>query len=128
MGSSSIPYTYSICWTGYVRKLDDATTGTTGVIVGEELEHLGLRAGPNPTGAGVTLWFRLGRGGPIKLAIHDAQGRLVRSLKSGNARPGEQSVRWDGLDQNGKKVDSGLYFASLETPGEIRSAKIVRIE
>src|SRR5207249_3246567 len=109
---------YTICWAGYV-----SPSGTTSVI-GGDAERLGFRIGPNPTAGGATLWFRLDREGPIKLAIYDAQGRLVRGLRTGTAHPGEQSVHWDGRDRNGKKVGSGLYFASLETQGEKHNAKI----
>lgn len=121
-GACCNPYPYTVCWTGYVVRT------VTSAVVGGEGERLGFRIGPNPTKGGATLWFQLDHDGPIKLAVYDSQGRLVRALKSGPARAGEQSVRWDGRDKNGATVQSGLYFARLEISGEKQSAKIVRVE
>lgn len=120
-GNCCNPYPYLICWTGYL------SPSATSSVDGGETGRVGFRIGPNPTGAGATLWFRLERDGPIKLAIYDTQGRILRVLKSGPARAGEQSVRWDGRDRNGNDVSPGLYYARLETPTEGRTGKIIRL-
>jgi hypothetical protein len=119
------PYdrSYTICWSGYMK----ASDGTTSVS-GKDQVGASLKIGPNPTKEGATLWFRLEREGPVKLAIYDAQGRVVRALKSGRVKAGEQSVRWDGRDRSGRNVEAGLYFARLETPGGRSHAKIVRVQ
>ena len=116
---------YTICWTGYLRPLPPPPTSVTG---GKDQVGLNLRVGPNPGTGSTTLWFRLDRPGPFKLAIYDPQGRLVRTLRSGQTAVGDQAVRWDGRDRNGKDVEAGLFFARLETSGGRRSAKIVRVE
>lgn len=113
---------YFICWSGYV-----SPSGTSSVSEGGD-EHLGFKLGPNPTGGGATLWFRLDRAGPVTIAIYDTQGRLIHGQKYAQMQAGERSVRWDGRDLNGKKVESGVYFARLEAPGERHGAKIVRVD
>jgi hypothetical protein len=117
---SSLGYPYTICWAGYV-----GSSHTTSVVK-DENELLGLKIGPNPMGSGATISFRLDQRGPVTLAIYDAGGRLVRRLQAGFMAPGDQQVRWDGSDRKGRSVDSGVYFARLETAGEQRTAKVVR--
>ena len=114
------PFPYTFCWSGYV-----APTSMTSVPT-EAAESFGLKIGPNPTGSGATISFRLARGGPVALGIYDAGGRLVRRLQSGFMPPGDQQVRWDGSDRKGRSVDAGVYFARLETATERRNTKIVR--
>lgn len=110
-----------ICWAGYVSQSGTSSVGDGGN------ERLGFKLGPNPGGGGATLWFRLDRAGPVTLAVYDTQGRLVYGQKFDHMSAGERSVRWDGRDGEGKKIESGVYFARLETPGERHGAKIVRV-
>ena len=115
------PIGYNICWSGYV-----APVSTTAVPATDESQLFGLKIGPNPTGSGATISFRLDHGGPVALGIYDASGRLVRRLQSCPMPPGDQQVRWDGSDRKGRSVESGIYFARLETAHGRRTAKIVR--
>lgn len=119
-GGCCNPYPYTVCWAGYV------SPSHTTSVVGDDGEPLGLRIGPNPTGSGATISFRLDRSGPVALGIYDARGRLVRQLKSGPMLPGDQQVSWDGRDRRGQSVESGVYFARLETVRDRRTAKIIR--
>ena len=59
--------------------------------------------------------FALPASGPVHLAIHDARGRLVRVLVDEVRDAGSHSVRWDGQDQAGRPVASGVYLARLQT-------------
>jgi hypothetical protein len=74
-------------------------------------------ATPNPALDGTTVRFGLPREGRISLEIYDAQGRRARSLQRGTFAPGEHSARWDGRDDLGRPVASGLYFLRLEVGG-----------
>jgi hypothetical protein len=53
----------------------------------------------------------------VRLALHDAAGRLVRELAAGARAAGEHAERWDLRDGNGNAVGTGLYFAHLEVEG-----------
>jgi flagellar hook assembly protein FlgD len=55
-------------------------------------------------------------GGSLNLKIYDLRGRIIRTLVSGNLEPGKQMVHWDGKDERGHSVPSGLYLYRLETP------------
>jgi serine protease AprX len=72
-----------------------------------------LESRPNPTTGAATLSFSLARAGEISLAIYDASGRRIRALLSGPRGPGTYAARWDGRDEKGIEVPSGIYFYKL---------------
>jgi hypothetical protein len=91
-------------------------------------DHLGLASRPNPFEAGVAIEFYLPEPDEVAVWIHDAAGRLVRSLDLGRRGPGRHVSGWDGRDSHGRQVASGVYYLSV-TAGRARlSAKLVRIE
>ncbi|MFH1502572.1 MAG: C25 family cysteine peptidase [Candidatus Eisenbacteria bacterium] len=51
--------------------------------------------------------------GPVLVTVHDASGRLVRTLHAGPAAPGTHELVWDGRDDVGNRVASGVYFARM---------------
>ena len=59
------------------------------------------------------------------MRIYDASGRLVRSLIDGALPPGWHGVRWDGKDDMGRSVSSGVYLVEFETCGFKDVRKIV---
>jgi hypothetical protein len=82
------------------------------IQVGKEREFA-LTSRPNPTSGASTLSFSLARSGEVSLAIYDASGRRVRALLSGPRGPGTYAARWDGRDEKGIEVPSGIYFYKL---------------
>jgi len=80
----------------------------------------------NPFSASATLQYSLTRPGRADLTIFDPQGRLVRSLVSGVEQAGHHAVVWDGRDERGESVGSGMYFARLVTAEGERKIKMVR--
>ncbi|HKA24817.1 MAG TPA: FlgD immunoglobulin-like domain containing protein [Candidatus Eisenbacteria bacterium] len=82
---------------------------------------------PNPARGLITLRFSLPRAARANLAIYDVEGRRVRQLASGVRAPGQQSVPWDGRDDNGRPVHAGVYFARLEAEGRAVTAKLATL-
>ncbi len=80
---------------------------------------------PNPFARESRLSFDLPASADVRFAIYGVDGRLVRTLVDGAAGPGTVSVTWDGTDDRGRRVGSGLYFMRLETEGQVRHGKIV---
>ena len=72
---------------------------------------------PNPAKGSAELVFALPAAGAASLRIYDGQGRRVRTLIGGERPAGRQSVRWDGRDEAGHAVGSGVYFARLKAAG-----------
>jgi hypothetical protein len=76
-----------------------------------------LTVSPNPFNPRTTLAFALAESGPVRVAIHDARGRLVRELWTGELPAGEQALAWDGRDDRGRDVAAGVYLARLQLHG-----------
>ena len=87
---------------------------------------LTLRPGyPNPTSAFSRWSYYLPREGRARLAVWDAQGRLVRVIFEGDQPIGWRDANWDGRDQAGREVATGIYFARLDTAERAVVRKIV---
>ena len=68
---------------------------------------------PNPFVETSTIRFHLAEPGAAELAVYDARGRLVRTLLEGEQPGGPQLVAWDGTDEYGRSVPSGVYLIRL---------------
>ena len=84
-----------------------------------------VRAAPNPFNPSTTLSFDLASGGRVRVDICDLRGRLVRRLADGVRAAGPVSLVWDGRDEAGGAMPSGLYVARVDAPGGPRTAKLV---
>lgn len=84
----------------------------------EQLPHphlFQLRANyPNPFNPVTTIGFALPRSSQISLRIHDARGRLVKTLVEGYLAADEHSIVWHGDDDRGMPVPSGAYYYTLQ--------------
>lgn len=61
----------------------------------------------------------------VTLSVYDDRGRLVRTILNRMLGPGTYSVDWDGKNERGVSVPSGVYFSRLRTGREIRNRKMV---
>jgi len=68
---------------------------------------------PNPFNPATKIEINLDRGENIRLDIYDILGRQVKSLLDGFHPAGDMNVSWDGSDDNGQKLPSGVYFYRL---------------
>jgi hypothetical protein len=80
---------------------------------------------PNPFRQTTTINYLLDTSGAATLRIYDPNGRLVRDLATGYHEPGHHSVAWDGTDESGRPVPSGVYLCCLQIRGEQASRKLV---
>jgi flagellar hook assembly protein FlgD len=64
---------------------------------------------PNPFNPATQLRFELGSAGPALVRIVDVAGHVVRRLPLGYRDAGFQSIPWDGSDDDGSRVASGVY-------------------
>jgi hypothetical protein len=79
---------------------------------------------PNPVTREATFELALPSTTPGRIAIVDAQGRMVRRLASGSLPSGRRSIRWDGKDELGRRVASGIYWCVLEAAGNRVSRRL----
>jgi hypothetical protein len=83
---------------------------------------------PNPVHFATEIPFQVTGGRPVSvtLRIFDAGGRLVRTLMDGvESAPLERIARWDGRDQNSRRVASGIYYYQLNVSGKVISKRMV---
>ena len=83
---------------------------------------------PNPFTSSTDLSFALPEAGPLTVEIFDASGRLTRMFHDGLASAGPQRVQWDGLETNGEKAPSGIYYARIVASGQSEVVRLVKIE
>jgi uncharacterized delta-60 repeat protein len=69
---------------------------------------------PNPFNPTTKIEFTLSKSGFVTLQIYDIVGKKVRTLVSENLSSGYKSVIWDGKNEEGKEVASGIYFYQLK--------------
>ena len=65
---------------------------------------------------------------PVTLQIFDIRGRVVRSLVSARQAPGSYSARWDGKNDRGVSVNSGVYFYRLQTDHFKQTRKMMMVK
>lgn len=72
---------------------------------------------PNPFNPETVITYNIHKAGNVKLNIYDSLGRLVKTLVNSFQQQGESSVVWDGRNNNGQKVSSGVYIYKLNANG-----------
>lgn len=70
---------------------------------------------PNPFNPSTNIRFSLPQTEKVRLEIYDIQGNLIKSLVDYELyQPGNYEVTWDGSDNRGSRVASGIYFAKMQ--------------
>jgi hypothetical protein len=74
---------------------------------------------PNPFNPETWIPYQLSEGGDVTIRIYDSRGRLIKNLDLGHQPPGfylnkEKAAYWDGRNDSGERVASGVYFYKIE--------------
>jgi glucuronoarabinoxylan endo-1,4-beta-xylanase len=80
---------------------------------------------PNPFSSSAAIPYQLKRESDVQITIYDILGRIVKTFFAGHQSVGVHSVLWDGRNDLGEKVASGVYFYRLHAGGESRVRKLV---
>ena len=72
---------------------------------------------PNPFNPNTTIQYRLPEGAAVSLQVFDILGRRVKTLVSGELPANLHTAQWDGTDDLGFTVSSGVYFYRLDATG-----------
>ncbi len=83
---------------------------------------------PNPFNPSTSITFTLATRGPARLAIYDASGQWVRTLVDETRAAGDHVAYWDGRDDRGNVVASGVYFYRLTASSVDQSMKMVLLK
>ena len=88
---------------------------------------------PNPFNPDTWIPYQLSEGSTVTVKIYDVTGSLVRTIQVGHKPVGyyltrERAVYWDGRNQNGEPVSSGVYFYTLSTDTYIQTRRMVIVK
>ncbi len=86
------------------------------------------RAFPNPFSAAATVSYRLPRETDVEVCVYAPTGQLVRVVQRAHRTSGSHTVRWDGLNEQGHPVGSGVYFIRISTPEEEVLRRVVVVK
>jgi len=83
---------------------------------------------PNPFNPSTTIEFSIPESGFVSLVVYDITGQRIRELVSGDITPGIHSVFWDGCDENGTVVSSGVYISKLRMGNNIETHRMMLVK
>ena len=78
---------------------------------------------PNPFNPTTTISYRLPARSRVELAIYNLLGQQIRTLVNADQPVGEHQVQWDGRNDAGKQVSSGIYFYQLKAGNSFLETK-----
>ncbi len=122
----------------YFYRVGEVTS--TGAVVlhgGVEVEVAAVAPGrsylsggtPNPFNPVTTLRYGLAAPGPVRLLVYDARGRQVRTLVQKPYSPaGTYSATWDGVDDGGRSMPSGIYLVRLQTLEQMFTRRVTLLK
>jgi len=83
---------------------------------------------PNPFNPSTKIHYNVAASGDYELAIYNILGQKIVTLKNGYHTAGKYRVTWNGLDRNGIRVSSGIYFYTLKGDGISLTRKMILLK
>ena len=88
----------------YINEVED--------LLPEKFDLIGCY--PNPFNPNINIEFSVPYNSYINLNIYDISGKKVKSLINNNMDAGYININWDGINDSGAEISSGIYFVLLE--------------
>jgi len=126
------PYLDNSLASSWMASPDHGTPGATNsAVVGIDLVTVPplslLLPSPNPFNPRTRIRFSLDRSRRLDLEIYDVAGRRVRVLATGSLTAGLHTLTWDGRNESGHVLPSGVYWLLLDAEGFRSTVKLVMI-
>ncbi len=117
-----VPHSSSLHLSKAAPAASDGETAnkSTGVVASYELSQ----NYPNPFNPSTTIQFSLKEAGTVQLRIYNLQGQEVRALLSAPMNPGQHTINWDGKDNRGQSMPTGVYLYKLSVNGFVQTKKM----
>jgi hypothetical protein len=80
---------------------------------------------PNPFNPSTVIRYELASPARVELQIYDLAGRLVRTLQAGDETAGRHELSWQGRDEAGRPVATGVYLYRLRAGNEVETRRMV---
>jgi serine protease len=131
----SLKFSFALVYGESLADLQDNTDAaqqvyyTTPVVESIPVRELELGQNfPNPFNPATTISFTVEKEGPVSVVIYDMSGRKIRNLVSASYGPGAHTAVWDGKDDSGAPMPSGLYAYRYESGGKALSRKMMLVK
>jgi hypothetical protein len=82
---------------------------------------------PNPFNPRTRIRYSLPHASHVTIMVYDITGKLVRQLENTDREPGEHEAQWDGLNDYGGQVSSGIFFYQLKSGSNSLTRKMILI-
>ena len=113
----------------YLFSVEGHTGTVTGVDTQDEARGLKLAQNhPNPFNPSTTISFELSVRARAQLTVYDVHGARVRTLVDREMGPGMHEVDWDGINDRGQRVASGVYHYELRAGTESATRRMVLLK
>lgn len=104
------------------------------IITGVEEEEVSVfnyylaQNAPNPFKENTIIRYGLKERGKITIGVYNLLGEKVATIVEGEKKKGEYWVKWEGVDEKGKKLPTGVYFCKMEANGfrQVKKLYIIR--
>ena len=83
---------------------------------------------PNPFNPSTNISYKVKESGVISLLIHDLRGNSINKLIREYKPRGNYSIIWNGTDESGRFVPSGVYFYTMKTEKQIMTKKMILLK
>jgi hypothetical protein len=83
---------------------------------------------PNPFNPQTLIKYDLPNPGPVNITVYNILGQRVKTLVDSHQDAGHKSVNWDGKDDKGEGVASGIYFYKIKTEGFEKTKKMILLK
>jgi len=80
---------------------------------------------PNPFNPSTSIAYGLAQSAEVSFSIYNSRGQLVRQIPMGNMNSGKHSFVWNGTDDSGRALPTGVYFIRMQAGSESFSKKAV---
>jgi len=83
---------------------------------------------PNPFNYSTIISFRMEKGDRVLLQLFNLSGQHVKTLLDERMNSGKNSIIWNGLDERGRSVGSGMYICRLRIYGQSQTRKLILLK
>jgi hypothetical protein len=90
--------------------------------------HLDVNAYPNPFNPLTSIHYDVPANGRVVVRVYDLSGALVRTLVDAPRSAGSYAVPWEGRDDRGEQVGSGVYFVKISFGGRTKARKVALVK
>jgi hypothetical protein len=93
-----------------------------------QAEDLSITNYPNPFNPTTRIDYTMPRAGHLSLKVFNVRGELIKTLIDGHQDAGTNHIMWDGSNDHGAKVSSGVYFYEARTGGQVQVQKMALVK